>query len=73
MAIRSKRREYFACHLTMQSRELLKAEAKRRDNMSMSKLGAIFIDAGLAAAGCLPIQPCDDESTEQDVPLPLED
>lgn len=50
--MRSKRREYFACHLTKENRERLKAEAKDR-GMSMSALGAQFITAGLLAAGCL--------------------
>lgn len=45
----------------------LKAEAKRR-KMSMSALGALFIDTGLAAAGCLPIEPL---STETEPSLPF--
>lgn len=66
--IKSKRREYFACHLTMENREILKAEAKRR-GMSMSALAALFISTGLAAAGCASIEPLPNEI---DVPLPLE-
>lgn len=64
---RSKRREYFACHLTAERRIALKAEAERRGT-SMSALGALFIDAGLAAAGCVSIEPVEDNSPR----LPLE-
>ena len=71
MGIRSKRREYFACHLTLPQREALKAEARRRQ-MSMSKLAALFIAAGLAAAGVEPAIDPEGESKEEDVPLPLE-
>jgi hypothetical protein len=53
MITKSKRREYFAMHLTKEHRELLKAEAKRR-GMSMSALGSSFVTAGLMAAGCVP-------------------
>ena len=68
--IKSKRREYFACHLTLAMRESLKAEAKRRE-MSMSALAALFISTGLAAAtGVVPIE---DPPAEVDVPLPLEE
>jgi hypothetical protein len=66
--IKSKRREYFACHLTHQQRESLKTEAKRR-GQSMSALAALFISTGLAAAG---IQTIESATNEVDVPLPLE-
>ena len=66
--IKSKRREYFACHLTKAQRESLKAEAKRR-NMSMSALAALFISTGLAATG---IETNEPSPNEVDVPLPLE-
>ena len=66
--IKSKRREYFACHLTLAQRESLKAEAKRR-KMSMSALGALFIQAGLTAAG---VETIESSSNEIDVPLPFE-
>jgi len=66
--IKSKRREYFACHLTLVQREALKAEAGRQ-KMSMSALAARYICAGLIAAGAT-IQEA--PSNENDVPLPLE-
>lgn len=68
MTIKSKRREYFACHLTLIQRESLKAEAKRR-GMSMSALAALWISTGLAAAG---IEANELSSKEMDVPLPFE-
>jgi len=67
--IKSKRREYFACHLTLEQREGLKAEAKRR-KQSMSALAALFIASGLTAAG---VQTEGRPTTgEMDVDLPLE-
>lgn len=62
--IKSKRREYFACHLTIENREKLKAEAKSR-GMSMSALAALFITSGLFATGRV------SEPAEEDVPLPF--
>jgi hypothetical protein len=66
MITKSKRREYFAMHLTKEHREMLKAEAKRR-NMSMSALGSSWVVAGLMAAGCVIEAPRADEPR-----LPLE-
>jgi len=68
MITKSKRREYFACHLTMEDRKKLKAEAGRRKT-SMSALAAVFISAGLTAAGVKPEPP---SSNEVELPLPLE-
>ena len=68
MNTKPKRREYFACHLTLTQRESLKAEAKRR-KMSMSALAALWISTGLAAAG---IEANEPPPNEVDVPLPFE-
>lgn len=67
--IQSKRREYFALHLTLEHREKLKAEAQRR-KMSMSALGAQFISAGLIAAGCIDLE-CPPPLAGTEIPLPF--
>jgi len=67
----SKRREYFACHLTLQDREKLKCVAKER-SVSMSELAADFISKGLTTLTEGAVAAPETTSKEVDVPLPLE-